>query len=174
MKKLSIIFGLLAVLLSDIMCAVVAYNYRDMLCGIEHAGYSAPSSTAFLLVIPYAIGIAICIMFSIGIQNIIQRINGFMKPLTVEKRKFVINVMLSIICNPVFLTAGEHSPLRGILHLFTFLEKGHSYENDQSVYSFKYSAHPAQSGSFSFRAVGGRADLRLSVHRPEPPSGGAG
>ncbi|MBR5824073.1 MAG: hypothetical protein IKY67_08035 [Paludibacteraceae bacterium] len=65
MKKLSIIFGLLAVLLSDIMCAVVAYNYRDMLCGIEHAGYSAPSSTAFLLVIPYAISIAICIVLAI-------------------------------------------------------------------------------------------------------------
>ena len=65
MKKLSIIFGLLAVLLSDIMCAVVAYNFRDMLCGIEHAGYSAPSSTAFLLVIPYAIGIAICIVLAI-------------------------------------------------------------------------------------------------------------
>ena len=65
MKKLSIIFGLLAVLLSDIMCAVVAYNYRDMLCGIEHACYSAPSGTAFLLVIPYAIGIAICIVLAI-------------------------------------------------------------------------------------------------------------
>lgn len=65
MKKLSIIFGLLAVLLSDIMCAVVAYNYRDMLCGIEHAGYGAPSGTAFLLVIPYAIGIAICIVLAI-------------------------------------------------------------------------------------------------------------
>ena len=65
MKKLSIIFGLLAVLLSDIMCAVVAYNYRDILGGIEHAGYSAPSGTAFLLVIPYAIGIAICIILAI-------------------------------------------------------------------------------------------------------------
>ncbi len=65
MKKISIIFGLLAVLLSDIMCEVVAYNYRDMLCGIEHVGYSAPSGTAFLLVIPYAIGIAICIVLAI-------------------------------------------------------------------------------------------------------------
>ncbi|MBQ3553050.1 MAG: hypothetical protein IJA35_07925 [Clostridia bacterium] len=65
MKKLSIIFGLLAVLLSNIMCAVVAFNYRDMLCGIEHAGYSAPASTAFLLLIPYAIGIAICIILAI-------------------------------------------------------------------------------------------------------------
>ena len=65
MKKLSIILGLLAVLLSDIMCAVVAYNYRDMLCGIEHAGYSAPASTAFLLAIPYLIGIVICIVLVI-------------------------------------------------------------------------------------------------------------
>ena len=65
MKKISIVFGLLAVLLSDIMCAVVAYNYRDMLCGIEHAGYSAPANTAFLLEIPYLIGIVICIVLAI-------------------------------------------------------------------------------------------------------------
>lgn len=65
MKKLSIIFCLLAVLLSDIMCAVVAYNYRDILCSIEHAGYSAPASTAFLLAIPYLIGIVICIVLAI-------------------------------------------------------------------------------------------------------------
>ncbi len=31
MKKLSIIFSVLAILLSDIMCAVVAYNY----CALE-------------------------------------------------------------------------------------------------------------------------------------------
>lgn len=65
MKKLSVIFGLLAILLSDIMCAVVAYNYRDMLCGIEHAGYSAPVSTAFLLAIPYIIGVVICVILAI-------------------------------------------------------------------------------------------------------------
>lgn len=65
MKKLSIIFWLLAILLSDIMCAVVAYNYRDMLCGLEHSGYSAPASTAFLLVIPYAVGIAACVILAI-------------------------------------------------------------------------------------------------------------
>lgn len=65
MKKLSLIFGLLAVILSDIMCAVVAYNYRDMLCGIEHACYSAPVSTVFLLAIPYIIGIVICVVLAI-------------------------------------------------------------------------------------------------------------
>lgn len=65
MKTLSMVFGVLAVLLSNIMCAVVAFNYRDMLCGIKHAGYSAPASTAFLLAIPYVIGIMICVVLTI-------------------------------------------------------------------------------------------------------------
>lgn len=69
MKKISIVFSELAVLLSDIMCAVVAYNYRDMLCGIEHAGYSAPASTAFLLAIPYLIGIVICIVVALSFKK---------------------------------------------------------------------------------------------------------
>lgn len=60
MKKLSILFGILAVLLSDIMCAVVAYNYCDMLWGGQYAGYSAPASTAFLFAIPFVIGIIVC------------------------------------------------------------------------------------------------------------------
>lgn len=69
MKKISIIFGVLAIVLSDIMCAVVAYNYRDMICGIEHLGYSVPAGTAFLLVIPYVIGIVICIILAIIFQK---------------------------------------------------------------------------------------------------------
>lgn len=69
MKKISIVFSVLAVLLSDIMCAVVAYNYRDMLCGIEHAGYSAQASTAFLLAIPYLIGIVICIVVALSFKK---------------------------------------------------------------------------------------------------------
>ena len=60
MKTLSVLFTLAAILLSDIMCAVVAYNYCDMLWGIEYAGYSAPASTAFLFAIPFAVGIAVC------------------------------------------------------------------------------------------------------------------
>ena len=67
MKALSRTFAVLAILLSDVMCAVVAYLYRDMLCGIAHdcwgiryASYSAPASTAFLLIIPYAAAIAVC------------------------------------------------------------------------------------------------------------------
>ena len=37
MKKLSYLFTALAIVLSDIMCFVVAYHYRDMLCGIRLA-----------------------------------------------------------------------------------------------------------------------------------------
>ncbi len=60
MKRLSAVFWILAVLLSDVMCAVVAYNYCDMLWGIKYAGYSAPASTAFLLAIPFAAAIVVC------------------------------------------------------------------------------------------------------------------
>ena len=65
MKKLSVCFWILAVILSDIMCAVVAWNYCDMLWGIKYAGYSAPASTAFLSAIPFATGIAICVVLAI-------------------------------------------------------------------------------------------------------------
>ena len=65
MKRLSICFIILAVLLSDIMCAVVAYNYCDMQWGIQYAGYSAPAWTAFLLGIPFFIGVVVCIALSI-------------------------------------------------------------------------------------------------------------
>ncbi len=65
MKKLSVCFWVLAALLSDIMCAVVAWNYCSMLWGIKYAGYSAPASTAFLLAIPFVIGIAISIALAL-------------------------------------------------------------------------------------------------------------
>ena len=61
MKKLSVCFWILAVVLSDVMCAVVSWNYCNMLWGIKYAGYSAPASTAFLLAVPFAVGIVICI-----------------------------------------------------------------------------------------------------------------
>lgn len=64
MKVLSNVFWILAVFLSDIMCAVVAYNYCNMAWGIRYAGYSAPASSAFLFAIPYVIGIVICIILA--------------------------------------------------------------------------------------------------------------
>ena len=60
MKIFTIIFGALAVALSDVMCAVVAYNYCDMLWGIRYSGYSAPAATALLIAPPYLIAIAAC------------------------------------------------------------------------------------------------------------------
>ena len=60
MKKLCYFFMVAALILSHIMCVVVAYNYRDMLCGIAHSSYSAPAEIAFLTAIPYAVGIMIC------------------------------------------------------------------------------------------------------------------
>lgn len=60
MKKLPYLFTALTLILSHIMCIVVAYNYSSMLCAIEHAGASAPASIAFLPAIPYAAGILIC------------------------------------------------------------------------------------------------------------------
>lgn len=61
MKKLSYLFAALAIVLSDVMCIVVTYNYRALLCAIEHAGFSAPAGIAFLYAIPFAVGIIVCV-----------------------------------------------------------------------------------------------------------------
>ena len=65
MKTISNLFLILAVLLSDVMCAVVAYNYCDMMWGIKYAGYSALVSTAFLVAIPFAIAIVVCVVIAL-------------------------------------------------------------------------------------------------------------
>ena len=64
MKNLSTLFGILAILLSNVMCGVVGFNYGKMVWGIETAGYSAPASTALLLSIPYLIGIVVCVVLA--------------------------------------------------------------------------------------------------------------
>ena len=69
MKKFSNIFILLAIILSDIMCAVVAYNYCTMEWGIRYAGYSAPASVAFLYAIPFGIGIIVCIIIAVATKG---------------------------------------------------------------------------------------------------------
>ena len=61
---LSRTFLILAILLSDIMCANVAHDYCALKwCG-RYAGCSAPASVAFLLFIPYGIVILICILLA--------------------------------------------------------------------------------------------------------------
>ena len=60
MKKLSNCFWVLAALLSDVMCAVAAWNICDMRWGIRYAGYSAPVWVGLLPAIPYALAAALC------------------------------------------------------------------------------------------------------------------
>lgn len=67
MKKyrlFSRLFGVAAILLSDVMCAVVAYEFCALQWGARYAAYGAPASIAFLLLIPYGIGIIICAALS--------------------------------------------------------------------------------------------------------------
>ena len=63
MKTLSIVFQILAVLLSDVMCALVAWNY--CLMKTNDLFNSAPPSTAFFLTIPFLVGIAVCVVLAI-------------------------------------------------------------------------------------------------------------
>ena len=65
MKILSNLFLVLAVLLSDVMCAVVAYNYCNMVWGIKYACFSAPASTAFLVAIPFIVAIVVCVVIAL-------------------------------------------------------------------------------------------------------------
>jgi len=60
MKRLRNLFVVLALGLSHAMCAVVAWIYRDIVCGMEHRGFSAPPDIAFLYAVPFAVGILLC------------------------------------------------------------------------------------------------------------------
>ena len=65
MNKLKYLFIVIAILLSNMMCAVVAYNYRGLVCAIAHRGFSAPASIALFTAIPFLIGIVVCIVLAI-------------------------------------------------------------------------------------------------------------
>ncbi len=54
----------LALVLSHVMCATVAYSFASMLCAVRHHMTSAPASVAFLLLIPFLAAIAICLVLS--------------------------------------------------------------------------------------------------------------
>ena len=69
MKKISNLFIALAVLLSNVMCAVVAYNYCAMQWGAKYAMYSAPASVAFIYAIPFGIGIAVCLVVAVVLRK---------------------------------------------------------------------------------------------------------
>lgn len=63
-ERLSYLFAALAVLLSNVMCAVVAYDHCAMQWGERYAGYSVPAHVAFLSCIPYGIAIMICVIIA--------------------------------------------------------------------------------------------------------------
>ncbi len=69
MKKLSNWFLILAVLLSNVMSAVVAKMYSDLQWGGTYAGYSAHPNVAFYFAIPYMIGIGVCIGTAIVLKR---------------------------------------------------------------------------------------------------------
>ena len=60
-----LVFALAAILLSDVLCAVIAYTYCALQWGSRYAGYSAPAGTAFLYAIPFGIGIAACLLLAL-------------------------------------------------------------------------------------------------------------
>ena len=61
MKVLSKVFIAFAILLSDVMCAVVGYSYSDLLWAGEYAGTSFPAYVAFFYAIPFLVGIVVCV-----------------------------------------------------------------------------------------------------------------
>ena len=69
MKKIYNIFIVLAILLSDVMCAVVAYNFGILYLGGKYGMYSAPTWVAFLYGIPFAIGIVVCVIVAAVIKK---------------------------------------------------------------------------------------------------------
>lgn len=61
-KLLTKLFVVLAVILSDVMCTIVAYNY----CSLKYATTtSTPAWVAYLYAIPFIIGIAICLILAL-------------------------------------------------------------------------------------------------------------
>ena len=68
MKLWSNIFFALAAVLTGIMCFVVTCNYISLL-HLGPRGGSAPAEVAFLLIIPYALGIAACLAVAIILRK---------------------------------------------------------------------------------------------------------
>lgn len=63
-KIFSRTFGVLAILLSQILCAVVAYHYCRLQWAGRYAGWSAPAYTAIWYAVPFAAGIGLCVALS--------------------------------------------------------------------------------------------------------------
>ena len=54
----------LALILSHLCCVHVSIAYANLWWGGRYLAYSAPASVAFFYVIPYAVGILICLLLA--------------------------------------------------------------------------------------------------------------
>ena len=72
-KVISLVFVAIGLLLSHAMCLHIAYEYCNMLWGIEYLGYSAPASTAFFLAISYLAGIIISLTTALALWKKAKR-----------------------------------------------------------------------------------------------------
>lgn len=46
------------------MLFTLGYKYRDMMCGIEHGGYSAPAWVCVIYAIPFLVAIGVCVIIA--------------------------------------------------------------------------------------------------------------
>ena len=65
MKKLSNIFAILAILLTNVMCVVVTNVCTNGYHAAKHHLTSAPWEVGLLLIIPFAIGILLCSLIAL-------------------------------------------------------------------------------------------------------------
>lgn len=121
-------FILIAVILSNIMSANVAFEYCNMLWGIKYAGYSAPANVAFLIAIPYAIGIMICIAISYILRKKTKSINveavllqSKEEGIVVSKNKAIFHIDKNNIIHFVSIVPA------GVLELVVKQSEGYAY-----------------------------------------------
>jgi len=101
-----------AVILSNIMCANVVFEYSNLIWGIEYAHYSAPANAAFLLAIPYIVGILICIIISL----VFLRKSNYKKPIGGGMNAKNVILLILIIMSVGFFTGSEKKDIREIVY----------------------------------------------------------
>ncbi len=70
MRRWSIVFSALAILLSDIMCLVVGSAYTGMSWAIKYEGYSATAWVSLLYAIPFAVAIIACVLLAVYFKKV--------------------------------------------------------------------------------------------------------
>ncbi len=63
-KHRSTAFVVAALVISHLMCGVVAWQYRGHICGVQHQGFSAPADVAYFYAIPFLVAIVACLILA--------------------------------------------------------------------------------------------------------------